>query len=209
MISILICDDHAIVRKGLKQIVEECKDITVAAEAGSGEEVLMLIGKEDFDVVVLDIVMEGIGGIETLKELKHRKPKLPVLVLSMHPEDQYALRVLKAGASGYLTKKSAPDELVNAIRTIASGKKYITATTAEALASCFDVDKQTLPHESLSDREYQVLIALTTGRGITEIAESLGLSVKTISTYKTRIFEKLNTTNTAEMIRYAMEHNLK
>lgn len=208
MINIIICDDHTIVRKGLKQIVEECDDICVAAEACSGEELLKLIDKDDFDVVVLDVVMEGIGGIETLKKLKHREPELPVLILSMHPEDQYALRVFKAGASGYLTKNSAAGELVNAIRTVASGKKYITSFAGERLISSLNVDKDALPHELFSDREYQVFIHLAEGKTVSQVAESMRISIKTVSTYKMRIMKKMNIDNVADIIRYAINQDL-
>lgn len=208
MIKILICDDHAIVRQGLRQIVEDCNDITIAGEAECGEELIRMVDKDDIDVIVLDITMDGIGGIEALKEIKFRKPELAILMLSIHPEDQYAIRVLKAGASGYLTKKSAPDELVQAIRTVAKGKKYITASVSEKLISSLNADKDTLPHQLLSDREYQVFIKLAEGKTVGQIAENLYISVKTVSTYKSRVFEKMGMSNIADLIRYALEKGL-
>lgn len=204
----LICDDHAIVRQGLRQIVEDCNDIMIAGEASSGEEVIRMINKDDSHVIILDITMDGMGGIETLKEIKHQKPELGVLMLSMHPEEQYAIRVLKAGASGYLTKKSAPDELVQAIRTISIGKKYITSSISEKLVSTLNADEAVQPHESLSDREYQVFEHLAKGKTVGQIAENLYLSVKTVSTYKSRILNKMGINNMADMIRYAIEKKL-
>jgi len=208
MIKILICDDHAVVRQGLRQIAEDCNDINIAGEAESGEELIRLIDKDNIDVIVLDIAMDGIGGIEALKEIKFRKPELAVLMLSMHPEDQYAIRVLKAGASGYLTKKSAPDELVQAIRTVAKGKKYITASVSEKLVSNLNIDEDTEPHETLSDREYQVFIKLAEGKTVGQVAKNLHISVKTVSTYKSRVLEKMGAGNVADLIRYALEQKL-
>jgi len=208
MIKILICDDHAVVRQGLRQIVEDCNDINIAGEAESGEELIRLIDKDNIDVIVLDIAMDGIGGIEALKEIKFKKPELAVLMLSMHPEDQYAIRVLKAGASGYLTKKSAPDELVQAIRTVAKGKKYITASVSEKLVSNLNIDEDTEPHETLSDREYQVFIKLAEGKTVGQVAKNLHISVKTVSTYKSRVLEKMGAGNVADLIRYALEQKL-
>jgi len=209
MIKILICDDHAIVRLGLKQIIEDCHDIVVAGEADSGEAVLRMIGKDNFDVVVLDIAMDGIGGIEALDEIKYQKPELAVLMLSMHPEDQYAIRVLKAGAAGYLTKKNASDELVQAIRTVAAGKTYITASVSEQLVSSLNADEHApLPHNTLSNREYHVFIQLAEGKVIGHIAENLHISVKTVSTYKSRIMEKMDANNIVDLIRYALKYGL-
>jgi DNA-binding NarL/FixJ family response regulator len=209
MIKILICDDHAVVRQGLRQIIEDCDDISLAGEAQSGEELIQMIGNDDIvDVVVLDIAMDGIGGIEALKEIKSRKPELAVLMLSMHPEDQYAIRVLQAGASGYLTKKSAPAELIQAVRTVANGKKYITASVSEKLVSNLNVEKEVPPHEMLSDREHQVFIKLAEGKTVGQTAENLHISVKTVSTYKTRIMEKMGCNNISELVRYALEQRL-
>lgn len=208
MIRILIVDDHAIVRDGLKQIIEDHEDMVVAGEAGDGEEALSRIRREEFDVVLLDISMPGMGGLETLKRSKAEFPELPVLVLSMHPEEQYAIRVLKAGASGYLTKESASDELIAAIRKVAVGRKYVGSSLAERLAWAVESDARGKLHESLSDREYQVFTMIASGKRIKEIAAELSLSVKTISTYRTRILEKMEMTNNAELMRYAIENGL-
>ncbi len=208
MIRVLICDDHAIVRQGLMQIVEDCDDIVIAGEADCGEQVIQMVTKDDFDVVVLDIAMDGIGGIEALKEIIRRKPKLAVLMLSMYPEEQYAVRVLKAGAAGYLTKKGAPDELLMAIRTVACGKKFITASVSEHLVTNLNADVHTCPQEVLSDREYHVFLKLADGKTVGQIAEQLCVSVKTVSTYKARILEKMSIINVSGIIRYAIEHKL-
>lgn len=206
--KILIADDHAIVREGLKQIISETSDMVVADEAIDGHEVLSKALKNDCDVVVLDITMPGINGLDVLKELKKQRPKLPVLVLTMHPEDQYAVRVLRAGASGYLTKESAPDELTAAIRKISQGKKYVTSTLAEKLVSELKVDTEKPLHNALSDREFEVMCLIAEGKTVKEIAEKLFLSEKTVSTYRTRILEKMNMKNNAELIHYAIKHGL-
>jgi DNA-binding NarL/FixJ family response regulator len=208
MIKILIADDHAIVREGLKQILSESPDLVVVAEASSGQEVLEKISKNDLDLVVLDIAMPGRGGLDILKEIKTQKPRLPVLMLSMYPEEQYAIRVLKAGASGYLTKESAPDELVKAIRQISQGKKYISPSLAEKLAIDLELGPDKLPHEILSDREYQVMCMIASGKTLKEIADGLSLSIKTISTYRSRILEKMNMKTNAELTHYAIKSNL-
>lgn len=208
MIRVLIADDHAIVREGLKQIVAESSDMIVADEAGDGKEALKKALEGDFDVVVLDITMPGINGLDALKQIRSQKPKLPILVLSMHPEEQYAVRVLRAGASGYLTKESAPEELITSIRRVSKGMKYISPSLAERLVSELENDHHGPLHETLSDREYQVMCMIASGRSPTDIAEELSLSIKTISTYRGRILEKMGMKNTAEIIRYAMEHEL-
>ncbi len=208
MIRILIADDHAIVRKGLKQIISETQDMVVADEAGDGQEVLNKVRKNGFDMVLLDISMPGRTGLDILRELRAEKPKMPILVLSMYPEEQYAVRVLRAGASGYLTKESAPDELIAAIRRVSLGKKYITPSLAERLALDLDVDSEKPLHETLSDREYQVLCLIASGKTVGEIAEKLSLSAKTISTYRARILEKMNMKNNAELTHYALQHKL-
>ncbi len=209
MIKVLICDDHVIVREGLKQIVAEEKDISIVGEAATGEELLRMLITTGPDVILLDIAMDGMGGVETLKELKQRSPEIAVLVLSMYPEDQYAVRVLRSGASGYLTKKSAPEELVEAIRAVAGGRKrYITESVSEQLVSSLKIDSEKLPHELLSDREYQVLIKLAEGLKMSKIASDLHISVKTVSTYKSRIFEKMNLNKSTDIVRYALEHGL-
>jgi two-component system, NarL family, invasion response regulator UvrY len=208
MIKIIIADDHPIVRAGMKQIIAEASDLLVADEAGDGHKLLSKIRKENFDVVVLDITMPQMNGLDVLKQLKIEKPKLPVIILSIHPEDQYALRVLKAGAAGYVTKASAPDELINAIRKVYRGGKYISPAIAEKLAFQLDSNFEEMPHEALSDREYQVLCMLASGKTVTEMADELALSVKTISTYRARILEKMDMKNNAELIHYAVQNRL-
>ena len=208
MIKILIADDHPIVRQGLKQILSEEPDMTVLGEAQNSQEVLELVRKQDWDIVILDITMPGRGGIDVLKELKHERPKLPVLMLSVHPEDQYAVRALKAHASGYMTKDSAPEELVKAIRKILRGGKYISSTLAEKLAFDLETETEKPLHETLSDREYQVLLMIASGKTVSEIAEELSLSVKTIDTYRARILEKMKMKNNAELTHYAIKNGL-
>lgn len=208
MIKILVADDHTIVREGLKQIVGDVGDMTVADEAANGQEALQKIREGDYDVVLLDISMPGRSGLEVLKDIRAERPKLPVLILSMHSEEQYAVRALRAGASGYLTKASAPDELIGAIRKVSRGRKYVTASLAEKLALELDADVQKPPHEMLSDREYQVMLMLASGKTVKEIADELCLSVKTISTYRSRILEKMNMKKNAELTLYAIQNSL-
>jgi two-component system invasion response regulator UvrY len=208
MIKILIADDHAIIREGLKQIISETSDMVVAEEAIDGHEALSKALKNDYDVVVLDITMPGRNGLDVLKELKKQRPELPVLVLTIHPEEQYAVRVLKAGASGYLTKESAPDELTAAIRKISQGKKYVTSSLAEKLVSDLNVDTEKPLHNALSDREFEVMCMIATGKTVKQIGEELFLSEKTVSTYRSRILEKMGMKNNAELIHYAIKHGL-
>jgi len=208
MIKILIADDHAIVREGLKQIVHETPDMVVADEASNGQEMLNKVLKNDYDVLVLDISMPGRNGLDVLKQLKSLRPELPVLVLSIYPEAQYAVRTLRAGAAGYLTKQSAPEELVKAIRKVSRGRKYVSPSLAEKLAYDLEIKGEKPPHETLSDREYQVLRMITSGKTATEIAEELCLSVKTISTYRYRILEKMKMKSNAELIHYAIKNRL-
>jgi two-component system, NarL family, invasion response regulator UvrY len=208
MIKIFIADDHPVVRMGIKQILSEVKDMTVADEAGTGQETLKKVAKNDYDVILLDISMPGRNGLDILRELKNKKPKIPVLILSIYPEDQYAVRVLKLGAAGYLTKESVPEELINAIRKVAQGRKYISPSLAEKLATDLELNSDKPPHENLSDREYQVLCLLASGKRLKDIADTLSLSIKTISTYRTRILEKMKMDNNAELIRYALQNNL-
>jgi two-component system invasion response regulator UvrY len=208
MIKTIIADDHSIVREGLKQILNETNDVSVSGEAKNGMELLEELRRQKFDVVVLDISMPGINGLDALKQIKIINPDLPVLVLSMHPEEQYAIRVLKAGASGYLTKESASEELLNAIRRIASGRKYVSPSLAEKLAVELDVDREKPLHETLSDREYQVLCMIASGRTVKEIAGELSLSVKTVSTYRSRILDKMHMANNAQLTYYAIENDL-
>ena len=208
MIRVLIADDHPIVREGLKQILSETDDILVVDEASNGKEVLDYVWNNAYDVVLLDISMPGRDGLEVLRELKHQKPKLPVLILSMYPEEHYAIRVLRGDASGYLTKSSAPDELISAIRKVATGRKYVSSTLAERLTYELDRDADRPIHEALSDREYQVMHMIASGKTIKEIAEELCLSVKTVSTYRSRILEKMNMKNNAEIVLYAVQNKL-
>jgi len=207
VIYILVADKHPVVRHGLKMILSEEPDMKVKGEAGNGHEALSLLRKGRWSAAVLDMAMPGMGGLDLLKQVKSEFPKLPVLILSLYPEEQYAMRMLKAGASGYVTKEAAPDELVNAIRTIVSGRRYINPRQAELIAdSLLDVGKQ--PHEMLSDREFEVMKKIAMGKRLTEIAKDLHLSVKTVSTYRTRILEKMKMKSNSEIIRYALENKL-
>jgi len=208
MIRVLLADDHAMVRTGLKEILADTGDIAVAAEASSGADVLARIRTENYDVLVLDMSMPGRSGIELIKQIKGEKPRLRILVLSMHSEEQYAVRALKAGASGYLTKESAADELVAAIRRIAAGGAFVSPETAERLALDFDRPADAPPHTTLSDREFQVFQLIVSGNSVTEIAGKLALSVKTVSTHKSHVMEKMNISNQAELVRYALRHKL-
>jgi two-component system invasion response regulator UvrY len=204
----LIADDHAVVLEGLKQILSETPDIQVVAEATNGHEVLDKIRITHVDVVVLDIAMPGRSGLDILLHLKRERPTLPVLVLSIHPEDQYAVRVLKAGACGYLTKESAPAELIAAIRKVVVGGKYVSPSLAEKLAFDLESDVDKPLHETLSDREYEVLCLIALGKTVKEIADKLSLSVKTISTYRSRILEKMKMKNNAELTHYVIRQGL-
>jgi len=208
MIRIFIADDHAVVREGLKHILSEMPDVFVAGEAGNGQEVLEKVGRKEYDLILLDIAMPGRDGLEILKDLKLQKPKLPVLILSMFPEEQYALRALKSGASGYLTKDSIPDELIKAIQKIVRGGKYISSSFSEKMLFSFDSDAEKPLHETLSDREYQVMRMIASGKTLKEIADELALSVKTVSTYRSRILDKTGMKNNVELTHYAVKHRL-
>jgi two-component system invasion response regulator UvrY len=207
-INILIADDHPIVREGFKQVLSETTDMVVAGEASNGQEVLNLIRKNKYDVVLLDISMPGRSGLEILKELRSEHPKLPILIVSIYPEEQYAVRAFRAGASGYLTKASAPHELIEAIRKVSKGGRYVSSSLAEELTYYLDVDATRAPHETLSDREYQVMLLIASGKTVSGIAEELCLSVKTISTYRTHILKKMNLKNNAEITLYAVQNKL-
>jgi DNA-binding NarL/FixJ family response regulator len=208
MIRVLLADDHTIVRAGLRELLSETGDITVAGEANNGAEALARIREGGYDIAVLDMSMPGRSGIELIRQVKQERPRLPILVLSMHSEEQYAVRALKAGASGYLTKESAADQLVAAIRRIAAGGAFVTPETAQRLALDISNPATGAPHTLLSDREFQVLRLIVSGKSVSEIARQLSLSVKTISTHKTRIMQKMRLANQAELIRYAIEHKL-
>jgi two-component system invasion response regulator UvrY len=208
MIRILIADDHAIIRHGLKQIIEDSGEMRVVAEAGSGSDALRKIRGSECDVVVLDISMPDMSGIDVLKQIHAEKPQLPILILSIYPEDQYAVRLIKAGAAGYMTKESAPAEVVRALLHVAGGKKYISPVVAELLANEVGTDEERLPHQILSDREYQIFLLLASARTVSEIADNLALSVKTISTYRSRILDKMHLSNNAELMRYAVDNHL-
>lgn len=206
--STLVADDHAVVREGIKRIIEETADMVVAGEAVNGWEVLEKARGGDYDVVVLDISMPGKNGMEILKELKRERPGVPVLILSMHPEEQYALRALRAGASGFVTKESAPDELIAALEKVLRGSKYITSALAERLVLDIGVGSEESLHEKLSDRELQVLCLLAEGKTINQIGQELCLSAKTISTYRSRIMQKMAMKTNAQLIRYAIKQGL-
>ncbi|MGA9294825.1 MAG: response regulator transcription factor [Ignavibacteriaceae bacterium] len=206
--KILIADDHAIIREGLKQILIGINDIEIIDEASNGKEVLTKVRSEFYDIVVLDISMPDMNGLDILKQLKTEQPDLHVLILSIHPEDQYALRVLKAGASGYLTKTSAPEELVKAIVKISAGGKYISESLADFLSENLEGKKLNLPHESLSDREYEVMCLIASGKTSDEIAKKLFISSNTVRTYRTRILEKMNMSDNSQIITYCIKNNL-
>ena len=208
MINIIIVDDHAVVRSGIKHILLERPDIKVVAEARNGSEAMKHLRENSADIVLLDISMPDKSGIEVLKNIRSQHPDVSVLILTMHPEEQYAIRALKGGAAGYITKDSAPSELISAVLKISSGKRYISASLAEKLAGMLDISTERAPHEMLSDRELEVLLLIASGRSMTEIADSLNLSIKTVSTYKSRILLKMNLKSTADIIRYAIKNNL-
>jgi DNA-binding NarL/FixJ family response regulator len=208
MLRILIADDHPIVRQGLRQIITETSDMVVADEASNGWEALSKVRASYYDVVLLDISMPGLYGLDIIRQLKNERPGLPVLILSIHPEEQYAVRAFRAGASGYLTKESAPDELLAAIQKVSIGGKYVSSSLAEKLASDLETGAEQLPHETLSDREYQVMCMIAVGKTVTKIAEELSLSAQTVSTYRSRILGKMRMRNSAELTYYAIKNRL-
>ena len=208
MIRILIADDHTVVRKGLRQILaEEFTDAHIE-DVPDAEELIMKIIREKWDIVISDLSMPGKSGLDALQHIRQHYPSLPVLILSIHPEEQYAIRVLKAGASGYLSKDAAPDELVNAVKRLLLGKKYITVNMAEKIAEVFNRSAEKKPHEMLSDREFDVFRMIAVGKSISEIADALSLSVNTVSTYRTRIMTKMNMKSNANLTVYALENKL-
>jgi DNA-binding NarL/FixJ family response regulator len=208
VIRVLIADDHAIVREGIGKVLSEAPDIEVVAQAASSQEALEQARATEPDVVLLDVTMPGRGGLETLKEIRRLLPAIRVLILSMHPEDQFAVRFLKDGAAGYVTKESASEQLIAAIRKVHRGGKYVSPALAEQLVASLDPDHADRPHERLSDREFQVFHLLASGKTVGEIAAELYLSVKTISTYRARVLEKLGLKNNAQLMRYAFEAGL-
>ena len=208
MINIIIVDDHAVVRSGIKHILQERPDIHVVAEASSGSEAMKHLRENSTDIVLLDISMPDKSGIEVLKNIRSQHPEVSVLILTMHPEEQYAIRALKGGAAGYITKDSAPSELISAVLKISSGKRYISASLADKLAGMLDISTDQAPHETLSDREHEVMLLIASGKSMTEIAGSLNLSIKTVSTYKSRILTKMDLKSTADIIRYSIKNNL-
>ena len=207
-IRVFIADDHAIVREGLKQILAEQGDIIVAGEAENGLDAVKLFRKSRCHVMLLDISMPDRNGIEVLKQVRKEHPELAVLMLSMHREDQYAIRSLRAGAAGYLTKQSAPRELVTAIRQVAAGQKYVSAALAQELAASVGADHEAPPHDTLSDREYQTLTMIASGKTVSEIAKELSLSVKTVSEYRSRLLAKMKLKTSAELTHYAIRNQL-
>jgi two-component system invasion response regulator UvrY len=208
MIKVLIADDHSLIREGFKKIISREVDLEIVGEAQNAGEVLEILAKKECDVVVLDISMPEKSGLDLLRELKQCYGRIAVLILSMHPEDRFAVRALKSGASGYITKERAPEELVNAIRKIHRGGKYITNSLAETLATHFAPDSENLPHENLSDREFQVFLSLAQGKSVADISAELSLSHSTINTYRARIFDKMNMKNNSEIIHYAIRNKL-
>lgn len=208
MTKVVICDDHKIVREGLKQIINVFDDFNVVGEAESGEALFQKLRNTEADVVILDVSLPGRSGLEVLKQLKALYPSLNVLVLSMYPEDQFAIRMLKAGASGYLHKDSAPDVLVEALRSVAGGGEYLSSKITKLLYREMSENNDQLPHKKLSDREYEVMLYIGEGKSISEIANQLSLSVKTISTYRTRVLEKMNLENNSDLVKYILLHDL-
>jgi two-component system invasion response regulator UvrY len=208
VIKVLVCDDHVVVRRGLRQILAETPDIMVGGEAGTADEALALLRRESWNAVVLDINLPGASGMDLLSQIRKERPSLPVLVLTVYSEEQYAVRAIKAGAAGFLTKESAPDKLIEAVRKVAAGGRYISAELAEALASLLAGEGKGMPHERLSDREFEVLKMLASGKTVSQVAQDLALSVKTVSTHRMRLLKKMNMKTNAELTHYAVRNGL-
>ncbi len=208
MINIIIADDHSVVRRGIKQILSEESDMNVMGEASNADEIFKLLNEQEWDLLILDITMPGKSGLDSLIEIKQRKPQLKVLILSMHPEEEIAMRAIKTGADGYLNKDSVPGELIRAIRKVLAGGKYISNSLAETLIFANNKDSGKALHEELSEREFQVLCLLASGNTLSQIADKLSLSVKTISTYRSRILEKMNLRSNVELTHYAIKHKI-
>ena len=208
MIKVLIADDHAVVRRGLKQILEDTGDIAVLGEASNADEIMAQLYDNEWDIMILDITMPGKNGLDALIEIKERKPNLNILVLSMHPEEEIAIRAFKSGASGYLNKDSVPWELVKAVKKVHEGGRYISTNLAESILLSMEKDTSKAPHNFLSDREFQVLCLIASGNTLSQIADELSLSIKTISTYRTRILEKIGLKTNVELTHYAIKHKI-
>ena len=208
MTKIFITDDHFLIREGLKKILKDERDYELVGEAANGNETLQKLQKTKCDILILDFSLPDISGLDVLKDVKDRFPKMKVLMLSMFPEERFGLRTIKAGADGYLTKDSVPNELVNALRKLVAGRKFITETLAQTMAEESDSHNKKMPHETLSDREFEIFLLLGEGKSVTTISEKLFLSISTVNTHRTRLLEKMNLKTTAELIRYAMEHKL-
>lgn len=208
IIRIVIADDHAFLREGIKKTIQDEIDMNIVGEASNANDALNIIREQNPEIVIMDISMPGKSGLDVLKDLKSFKNKSRILILSMHPEDRFAIRALKAGAFGYLTKESAPDELVKAIKTVLSGRKYVSKALAEKLVDILSEDSDKLPHEQLSDREYEVFIKISSGKKALEIAAELSISIHTVNTYRARILEKLSMSSNVELTQYAMHNNL-
>jgi two-component system invasion response regulator UvrY len=208
MIRVLVADDHPLLRHGLKQVLEQEPDLAEIGEAADSEQALEQIDQKKWDVVILDIAMPGRGGLDVLREIRRRNPTLPVLVLSVHSEDDFAVRAIKAGANGYLSKVNPTTEVLRAIRKVLTGKKYVSASLAEALANALESENERAPHESLSDREFQVMCRIASGKTVSQIAVEIALSVKTVSTYRARVLEKMHMSTNSELTRYAIQRGL-
>jgi DNA-binding NarL/FixJ family response regulator len=208
MIRVLVADDHPLLRHGLKQVLEQEPDLAEVGEAADSEQALEQIGQKKWDCVILDIAMPGRGGLDVLREIRRRDPALPVLVLSVHSEDEFAIRAIKAGANGYLSKINPTTEIMHAVRKVLTGKKYVSASLAEALANALESENERSPHESLSDREFQVMCRIASGKTVSQIAAEIALSVKTVSTYRARVLEKMHMGTNSELTRYAIQRGL-